>query len=52
MQAIWEQGSVSEQMRWEVIVLLPKGSSDIIVGLVSWNLFGRLLRKLWGLNLC
>ncbi len=28
MQAIWEQGSVPEQMRWEIIVLLPKGNGD------------------------
>ncbi len=28
MQAIWEHGSVPEQMRWEIIVLLPKGGSD------------------------
>ncbi len=25
IQAIWEQGSVLEQMTWEIIVLLPKG---------------------------
>jgi hypothetical protein len=28
MQAIWEHGSVTKQMRWEIIVLLPKGGSD------------------------
>ena len=28
MQAIWEQGCVPEQMRWEIIVLLPKGNGD------------------------
>ncbi len=28
MQAVWEQGSVPEQMRWEIIVLLPKGGGD------------------------
>jgi hypothetical protein len=28
MQAIWEHGSVPEQMRWETIVLLPKGGGD------------------------
>jgi hypothetical protein len=28
MQAIWEQGCVPEQIRWEVIVLLPKGNGD------------------------
>ncbi len=28
MQAIWEHGSVPEQMRWEIIVILPKGGGD------------------------
>ena len=28
MQAIWEQGCVPEQMKWEIIVLLPKGGVD------------------------
>ncbi len=28
MQAIWEHGSIPKQMRWEIIVLLPKGGSD------------------------
>jgi hypothetical protein len=28
MQAIWEHGSVPKQMRWEIIVLLPKGGGD------------------------
>jgi hypothetical protein len=28
MQAIWEHGSIPEQMRWEIIVLLPKGGGD------------------------
>ena len=28
MQAVWEHGSIPEQMRWEIIVLLPKGGSD------------------------
>jgi hypothetical protein len=28
MQAIWEHGSVPEQMRWEIILLLPKGGCD------------------------
>ena len=28
MKAIWEQGSVPEQMKWEIIVLLPKGGGD------------------------
>jgi hypothetical protein len=28
MQAVWEHGSVPEQMRWEIIVLLPKRGGD------------------------
>jgi hypothetical protein len=28
IQAIWEQGSVPKQMRWEIIVLLSKGNGD------------------------
>jgi hypothetical protein len=28
MQAIWKHGSVSKQMRWEIIVLFPKGNGD------------------------
>jgi hypothetical protein len=28
MQTIWELGSIPEQMRWEIIALLPKGSGD------------------------
>jgi hypothetical protein len=28
MQAIWEQECIPEQMRWEFIVLLPKGNGD------------------------
>ncbi len=27
-QAVWGQGSIPEQMRWEIIVLLPKGGGD------------------------
>jgi hypothetical protein len=28
MQAIWKHGSVPKQMRWEIIILLPKGVGD------------------------
>jgi hypothetical protein len=28
MQAIWEHGSMPEQKRWEIIVLLPKGNGE------------------------
>jgi hypothetical protein len=27
-QAIWDHGSVPKHMRWEIIILLPKGGSD------------------------
>ncbi len=33
IQAIWEQGSVPEQVTWEIIVLLPKGGG----GRLPWN---------------
>jgi hypothetical protein len=28
MQAIWEHGSIPEQMRWEIIILSPEGGGD------------------------
>ena len=28
MKAVWEQGSVPKQMKWEIIALLPKGGGD------------------------
>ncbi len=28
MQAIWEHGSMPEQMRWEINVLLPKDNGE------------------------
>ena len=28
MQVIWEQGCMPEQMKWEIIILLPKGGGD------------------------
>ncbi len=28
MKAVWEQGSIPEQMKWEIIILLPKGGDD------------------------
>jgi hypothetical protein len=28
MKAIWEWGCVPKQMRWEIIILLPKGNDD------------------------
>ena len=31
MQAIWEQGSLPKQMKWVIIVLLPKGAAIIVV---------------------
>ncbi len=46
MQAIWKQGSIPKQMRQKIISFHQR-VVVIIVGLVSWNLFGRSLRKLW-----
>ncbi len=28
MKAVWEHGSIPKQMRWEIIILLPKGGGD------------------------
>jgi hypothetical protein len=28
MQAMWEHGSVLQQMRWEIIAFLPKSGGD------------------------
>jgi hypothetical protein len=42
MQAVWEYGSIPKQMRWEVIVLLPKGGGDYRgIGLLKPFLEGR-----------
>jgi hypothetical protein len=49
MQAICEHGSVPEQMRWEIIVLLPK-EAVTIVEFDYWNRFGRSWRRLWWLD--
>ena len=36
MKAVWEQGSVPEQMKWEIIALLPQGGGDYCgVGLLE-----------------
>ncbi len=46
MQAIWEHGSVPEQMRWEIIVLLPKGGSDYCgIGLLEpfWKVVEKIM---------
>ncbi len=44
MQAIWEHESVPKQMRWEIIVLLPKGSGDYC-GNGLLELFWKVLEK-------
>jgi hypothetical protein len=31
MHAIWEQECMPEQMRWEIVILLPKGKVIIVV---------------------
>jgi len=46
MQAVWEQGSVPEQMRWEIIVLLPKGGGDYRgIGLLEpfWKVIEKIM---------
>jgi hypothetical protein len=46
MQAIWEHGSIPEQMRWEIIVLLPKGGGDYCgIGLLEpfWNVVENIM---------
>jgi hypothetical protein len=46
MQAIWEHGSIPEQMRWEIIVLLPKGGSDYCgIGLLEpfWKVVEKVM---------
>jgi hypothetical protein len=45
MQAVWEQGSVPEQMRWEIIVLLPKGGGDYN-GIGLLELFWKVVEKI------
>jgi hypothetical protein len=46
MQAVWEQGSVPEQMKWEIIVLLPKGGGDYRgIGLLEpfWKVIEKIM---------
>ncbi len=46
MQAIWEHGAVTKQMRWEIIVLLPKGGSDYCgIGLLEpfWKVMEKVM---------
>ncbi len=46
MQTVWEQGSVPEQMRWEIIVLLPKGGGDYRgIGLLKpfWKVIEKIM---------
>ena len=46
MKADWEQGSVPEQMKWEIIVLLPKGGGDYCdIGLLKpfWEVIEKIM---------
>ncbi len=46
MQAVWEHGSIPEQMRWEIIVLLPKDGSDYCgIGLLEpfWKVVEKIM---------
>jgi hypothetical protein len=45
MQAVWEHLSVLAQMRWEIIVLLPKGGSDYH-GIGLLELFWKVVEKI------
>ncbi len=45
MQAVCEHGSVPEQMRWEIIVLLPKGGGDY-PGIGLLEPFWKVLEKI------
>ncbi len=46
MQAIWEHGSICKQMRWKIIILLPKVSSDYRE-IRPWSCSGRSRKKSW-----
>ncbi len=46
MQAVWEHGSVPKQMRWEIIILLPKGGGDYCgIGFLEpfWNVMEKIM---------
>ncbi len=46
MQAVWEQGCMPKQMRWEIIVLLPKGGNDYCgIGLLEpfWKVVEKIM---------
>ena len=46
MVAIWEQGCVPKQMRWEIIILLSKGDGDYCgVGLLEpfWKVIEKIM---------
>ncbi len=46
MQAVWEQGSIPEQMKWEIILLLPKGGGDYSgIGLLEpfWKVIEKIM---------
>ncbi len=46
MQAVWEQGSIPEQIKWEIIVLLPKRGGDYHgIGLLEpfWKVIEKIM---------
>jgi hypothetical protein len=46
MQAVWEQGCVPKQMRWEIIVLFPMGGNDYCgIGLLEpfWKVVEKIM---------
>jgi hypothetical protein len=45
MQAIWEHGSTPKKMRWEIILVLPKGNGEYCeIGLL--DLFWKVVEKI------
>ena len=45
MKAVWEQGSIPKQMKWEIIVLLPKGGGDCC-GIGLLEAFWKVIKKI------
>ena len=46
IQAIWEQGSIPKQMKWEIIFLLPKGGGGYC-GIGLLEPFWKVIEKIW-----
>jgi hypothetical protein len=48
-QAVCERGSILEQMRWEIIILLPRGGGDYH-GIGLLEPFWKVIKKFWWLG--